>query len=689
MQIYAVVVVLALLPLALFIVAAHRLLVRQTEQKLLAQSQLSGKLVANLVEQSVTQNMVLCQSFALRRGLLADFEAQRWSEVEKTLEQAHSLRPDFLFFSVYDATGNLRAIYPPFPEALNKNYAHRDWFKGASQSKKPYLSEVYQAVAPKPWQVVAIAVPIKNANGLVEGYFAASQKTDIIVKEFQSLANPENNSAVSLVDQHGHVFGSARASVTLINSAQPINREVVRQVESHQAGSRFLDFNGRRMMVGFQPIPSLGWGVLLEVPAAAIPDYLWQYEKGLLILGLLVAVLAIGAGGFVASLYKKLRDAEIQSSFIIEKANDAFISMDSHGVITEWNPQAEKMFGWTRSEAIGKRVEDTVIPSDSRGNHRRGLTEFLKTGQSQILNKLIEITAIHRDGHQFPVELSISPIRQGKRHTFHAFLRDITARREADNGIKRLNEDLQRRSADLEQINRELEGFTYSVSHDLRAPIRHISGFSKILIDEFGQQLDPRASQYLSRIEQGSNRMALLVEDLLNLAKIGRSELHKQVAGLNSIVTEVVTDLQVEVGDRKIEWRIEQLPYLECDPALIRQVLYNLLANSVKFTRPRAVAVIEVRQEIIEGSPTIVVRDNGVGFSMKYADKLFAPFQRLHRGEEFEGTGIGLAIVQRIVTKHGGHVWCEAELDKGSSFYFVLDSQVSHSAQGSSQGAGS
>lgn len=224
----------------------------------------------------------------------------------------------------------------------------------------------------------------------------------------------------------------------------------------------------------------------------------------------------------------------------------------------------------------------------------------------------------------------------------------------------------------MEASNKELEAFTYSVSHDLRAPLRHISGFSKILTEEFGSNLPAEAQHHVQRIHEGTRRMGLLVDDLLNLGRIGRHEVRLQVAGLNSIVNEVVDELKPEWAGRQVAWRVDNLPFVECDPALMKQVFQNLLSNAVKFTRPRDHAVIEVGQKDKQGTPVVFVRDNGVGFNMKYSDKLFGVFQRLHRAEDFEGTGVGLATVQRIIQKHGGRIWAEAELDKGAIFYFTL-----------------
>jgi signal transduction histidine kinase len=243
--------------------------------------------------------------------------------------------------------------------------------------------------------------------------------------------------------------------------------------------------------------------------------------------------------------------------------------------------------------------------------------------------------------------------------------------------IRTLNEDLEeriaKRTTELEVTNRELEAFSYSVSHDLRTPLRHITGFCKILINDFGPTMAIESKELLHRIEDGVRHMDRLVASLLKMAVLRRQSLRRSHSELNSIVDEVISMLQQDCNGRDVEWHIAKLPALDCDRTLMAQVFENLLGNALKYSRGRARAVIEVDSIQRLGKPPVIfVRDNGAGFNMKYAEKLFGVFQRFHTEAQFEGTGVGLATVHRIIQKHGGMIWAESEPDHGATFYFAL-----------------
>jgi two-component system sensor histidine kinase/response regulator len=321
--------------------------------------------------------------------------------------------------------------------------------------------------------------------------------------------------------------------------------------------------------------------------------------------------------------------------------------------------------------------------------HFGGQSHFITAEKQQILDLLIstydgavqvteELEVRHRELQQAKETLEVRVVERTTElaRANEQLQIELAERRRADEEIKKLNEDLERRvaerTAQLASVNKELEAFSYSVSHDLRAPLRHINAFAHTLIEEHSSKLPPEAQHKLKRIQEGTQRMSRMIDDLLNLARIDRLNMVLQMAPLNSLIENVLQDLKTESAGRKIEWRVGSLSSVNCDPGLVQQVFANLLSNAVKYTRRCERAVIEIDQTTIDGEPVLFVRDNGAGFNPKYADRLFGAFQRLHSDQEFEGTGVGLATVRRIIQKHGGRVWAASETGKGATFFFTL-----------------
>ncbi|MEO7598636.1 MAG: ATP-binding protein, partial [Opitutus sp.] len=327
---------------------------------------------------------------------------------------------------------------------------------------------------------------------------------------------------------------------------------------------------------------------------------------------------------------------------------------------------------------------ETIVPRHNRLGHTVGLRRFAETGSGQVTVWPVEMSASRRDGTEFPVEVAIHPLMVDGVRTFCGFITDITERKRAAAEIVALNQQLERRvterTAQLENANKELEAFSYSVSHDLRAPLRHIDGFASMLAAHSSAELDDKGRRYITVITEAAQRMGRLIDDLLSFSRHGRTEMRHVPVNLNVLVKDVRRQLLMDMKDRAITWKVGTLPEVSGDLAMLRQVFANLLGNAVKYTRRKPEAIIEVGSTTNpEGEMVVFVRDNGAGFDAKYADRLFGVFQRLHTESEFEGTGVGLANVRRIIIRHGGRTWAEGVVDEGATFYFSLPGQVSAS----------
>ena len=360
-----------------------------------------------------------------------------------------------------------------------------------------------------------------------------------------------------------------------------------------------------------------------------------------------------------------LRASEERFHLMVKHVEDyAIFMLDAEGRVATWNAGAERIKGYRADEIIGRHFACFYTPDDVRaGKPERLLQEAVSQGRCED-----EGWRVRKDGSAFWANAVITALRDphGTLLGFTKVTRDITER-------TRLEQEIQQHSVALEAANKELDAFSYSVAHDLRAPLRAIDGFSRVLLEEHAPTLPPEAQHYLNAVRRNSQRMGLLIDDLLAFSRLSRQPLNKQLVRPADLVRQCVDELRAEQQGRRVEIAIGDLPACQADPALLKHVWMNLMSNALKYTRKQEVAVIEVGSREQAGACVYFVKDNGVGIDMQYADKLFGVFQRLHRPEDYEGTGVGLAIVQRVIHRHGGRVWAEAAVNQGATFYFTFE----------------
>lgn len=354
----------------------------------------------------------------------------------------------------------------------------------------------------------------------------------------------------------------------------------------------------------------------------------------------------------------------VSAEALLAASPDALIVADISGRIVLTNVGARTLLGYSEAEFNGLSVDD-LLPERLRAVHSAHRASFAEKPTARPMGTGIGLSARARDGREIPVEISLSPLHTAEGLWVLAALRDVTAK-------KRSEEALRDAMLEAEAANRELEAFSYSVAHDLRSPLRSIDGFSQALLEDYGAQLDDGGRDMLGRVRGAAKRMGQLIDDLLGLSRVSRAEVRRETVDMTALAEDVAERLRQTHPGRDIQLSIAPQLAAQGDPRLLRIVFENLLGNAWKFTSKRGTAQIEVGKGKEDSPAAFFVRDNGAGFDMTYASKLFGAFQRLHKQTEFEGTGIGLATVQRVVRRHGGTVWAEGAIDVGAVFYFTL-----------------
>jgi len=470
-----------------------------------------------------------------------------------------------------------------------------------------------------------------------------------------------------------------------------------KRVDTEEGFLREIDEFKPSVILSDHGLPAFDGFSALTLAQQKCPDVPFIFVTGSLGEEMAIKALKSGATDFVLkhhlstlppALHRALNQAEFQVQrkraeeallmseeryrSLVELSPDAlFVQIDDKIVFI--NTAGVKLLGANKArDIIGRSALAFVHPDDRKKIQQR----VRKLFEEHKPLHFIEHRIIQMGDGTINVEMAAAPLTFEGKMAAQVILHDITDRKRAEEEIRRLNLELEQRvverTAELETANKELEAFSYSVSHDLRAPLRHIEGFVEILRATKADALDEEGQRHLQTIADSSRQMGKLIDDLLGFSRTTRVELRKIKVQLNEVLEGVLQEMQPDIRNREIEWDIGKLPEVEGDPALLRQVFYNLVSNALKYTRTRRFAKIEIGSTRTDNEFVIYIKDNGVGFDPRYAQKLFGVFQRLHRASEFEGTGIGLANVRRIIARHGGRTWAESELDEGATFFFSL-----------------
>ncbi len=369
--------------------------------------------------------------------------------------------------------------------------------------------------------------------------------------------------------------------------------------------------------------------------------------------------------------------AQARASTVLEATLTPIITADASGIIQSANRAATSLFGYSESQLQGQPFA-TLMPEAAAA-----LTGVARTtgGVAALLGATHNIQGMTRDGSRLPLAMSLSDVGTGPRRHFLASFHDMSAQHRIDEQRRafagQLEATVQSRTAELTRVNDELESFAYSVAHDLRAPVRHVHGFARLLQTRHDTSMDAKARDYVGRIVRAAGEMGRLIDDLLAFSQLGHRELSSELIDMNDLAAQCRTSVSGTLGGPDIDWRIDPLPAVHGDAALMRLALSNLLSNAVKYSAARHPPVIEIfADESAPGETRFCVRDNGVGFDMQYAHQLFKVFSRLHHADEFEGTGVGLANVRRIIERHGGRIWAQAEPGVGAQFWFALPKEA-------------
>jgi PAS domain S-box-containing protein len=668
---YLLFLLLLIPPIAFFAYSAGQVLRHQAETQAVTESTEIGRVSAALVEEHFRQSTAFLEAFATQPMFRQSWRKNNPNLIARELEQASGLRPDFEFVSAFDLDGTMRAVYPPEPAALSKNFAYRDWYRGVTRQWTPYISEVYQTSIAAPHSlVVAIVVPIKDEEGKPIGILMAPYTLDTMSRELVQ-TKLEGAWTISLVDQNGHL--SARP--TIDSYSPPVDLkgyEPVKQVRAGKAGNGTFGRDGGTFFTRYEPVGQYGWGVLVEQPAAALHHGIRAVEQRVWLLGLAFLGLGLALSAFMGSLFSEL---ETGSRFL-NLSVDMFCVAGFDGFFKNVNPSWQNTLGFTTEELSQKPYMEFIHPDDRQATVAEA--EGLENGEVTLA---FENRYLCKDGSY--KWLLWNAVSVPERKVIYAVARDITERKRSEEERQKFMVSLETANRELELRNREVERatqlkskFLASMSHELRTPLNAIVGFSDLLADGTPGQLNDKQQRFVNHIKQGSAHLLQLINDILDLSKIeaGQLELRCEQFLVEEALPEVLSTIRplAMAKNIQVQQKLGTDRPVYADRVRFKQILYNLLSNAVKFTPKGGRIEIDCFESV--NQVCLSVTDTGIGIRPEDQQIVFEEFRQVEGSPDAvnEGTGLGLAITKRLVEQQGGKISLSSEPGKGSRFTFTL-----------------
>ena len=685
-RLVAVFILLGLLPLALLIYYSISVSSTTVRGEVKARIRAAATVSAELVQQEMSGVKTLVDSYASRPFLVEALSPPGGGPpdqkaIRTQIEELRVARPGISVTFLTTPSGRLIDIAPSTPSIVGSDFSFRDWYKGVTRTDRPYVSEVYRSAATGHPSVSGVAAPIFSPSGRALGILVAAYGAD----ELQAFVDRfERSQGVSLTigDQNGVPVvnpGSSEAATPAVEQ-----RAVSAALRGSSGILEGADEESDEL-IAYSPVKGIGWTVTATTPNAKAFAPVDRLQSGVLLIGGLVA-LALSAQLVLLVLTlqehrkvaKRLRDSEEASRMVVEAAGEAFISINDQGLITGWNRRSEETFGWSQGDALGRSLAESIVPERYREAHEKGIEHYLATGDGPVLNRRVELSAVHRDGREFPVELLIWPLTSSAGRSFNAFVQDITERKESQDQLAAA------RDAALDASRFKSE-FLANMSHEIRTPMNAVIGMTGLLLDD--PSLTDEQRDFAETVRTSAEALLVIINDILDFSKIEAGAMQLEMIDFElGTVVENVADLLASTAHKK---GLELVTLVESnvpravrgDAGRLRQVLTNLAGNAIKFTGDGDISIAARAIDVTtEGSCVrFEVKDTGIGIAEDAKVGLFDAFSQADESttRRYGGTGLGLAICKRLVDLMGGEIGLESEPGKGSTFWFTVPFEAS------------